>query len=137
MEKKDRPSSLRDIGLKKFAPAFVWFIVVFILVTLPGESLPTPQDWMQIPSLDKLVHATMFAILTFLFLLPVGQSTMYSQLKRHYFIRICLSACIWGITTEYIQLFYIPTRSFEVLDMAADGLGVLIAFLYCRRFHKR
>ena len=137
MEQKPRPSSLGDIGLKKFAPAIAWFVVVFILVTLPGDSLPTPHDWMAIPSLDKLVHTFMFALLTFLFLLPVAQSAMYRQQKRHYFIRIGLSCCIWGLTTEYIQLFYIPTRSFEWMDWAADSLGVSLALLYCRKFHRR
>ena len=137
MEKKPRPSSLGDIGLKKFGPAIACFVAVFILVVLPGESLPTEHEWMAIAFVDKWVHAFMFALLTFLFLLPVGQSSMFTQQKRHYFIRICLSACIWGLTTEYIQGFYIPTRSFDPFDWAADSIGVLIAFLYCRRFHSR
>lgn len=134
MEKK-RPSSLTDIGLKKFAPAIVCFVAVFILVILPGDSLPEEHVWMQISFADKWVHAFMFALMTFLFLLPVAQSNMYKQQKRHYFIRICITACIWGITTEFIQLFYIPTRDFDLLDWAADSAGVLVAFFYCRRFH--
>lgn len=113
-----------------------WFIAVLILVVLPGESLPTEHEWMAIAYLDKWVHAFMFALLTFLFLLPVAQSSLYTQQKRHYFIRICLSACVWGLTTEYIQGFYIPTRSFDLVDWAADSIGVLIAFVYCRRFHR-
>ena len=137
MKKDFRHSSLRDIGFKKFAPAFVCFIAVGVLIALPGDSLPTDHEWMDITYLDKWVHATMFGTLTFLFLLPVAESSMYSQQKRHYFIRIALSACIWGLTTEFIQKFYIPTRSFDLLDWAADSAGVLIAFLYCRKYHRR
>jgi VanZ family protein len=135
MNKTVRDSSLADIGFKKFAPAIACFIVVFILVTLPGDSLPSTHEWMEVSFLDKWVHTTMFAVLTFLFLLPVAQSSMFRQQKRHYFIRIALAACIWGITTEYIQKFYIPTRDFDLLDWAADSAGVLIAFIYCRKFH--
>jgi len=135
MEKKPRPSSLADIGLKKFAPAIACFIAVFILVTLPGDDLPATHEWMEISFLDKWVHGIMFAALTFLLMLPVAQSNMYRQQKRHYFIKICLSACIWGLTTEFIQRFYIPTRDFDLLDWAADSAGVLAAFLYCRKFH--
>ena len=137
MEKNLRPADLSDIGLKKFAPAIACFIAVFTLVVLPGESLPTEHEWMAIAFVDKWVHTFMFALLTFLFLLPVGHSSLFKQQKRHYFTRICLSACIWGLTTEYIQGFYIPTRSFDLFDWAADSLGVLIAFIYCRRFHNR
>ena len=136
MEKKPRQSSLSDIGLKKFAPAIACFIAVFILVTLPGDSLPSTHEWMEISFLDKWVHAIMFALLTFLFLLPITQSSLFSQQKRHYFIRICLSAIIWGLTTEYIQKFYVPTRDFDLLDWAADSTGVLLAFVYCRKFHR-
>ena len=137
MEKNVRPSSLKDIGLKKFAPAIVCFIAVLVLIYLPGDSLPTTKEWMQITFLDKWVHALMFALLTFLFLLPVAESSMYRQQKRHYFTRICISAVIWGLTTEYMQGFYVFTRSFDLVDWAADIAGVLIAYLYCRRFHKR
>jgi VanZ family protein len=108
-----------------------------ILVCLPGDDLPTTHAWMDMTFLDKWVHAIMFAVLTFLFLLPVADSTMFRQQKRHYIIRICLSVCILGITTEFIQKFYIPTREFDLLDWAADSAGVLIAFFYCRKYHLR
>ena len=130
------PSS-KSLKLKSFGPAIACFIVVFILVVLPEDSLPQKRDWMDITFLDKWVHATMFAVLTFLFLLPIAESSMYKKEKRHYFIRIGLSACIWGLTTEFIQKFYCPTRSFDLLDWAADSVGVLIAVIYCRKFHRR
>jgi VanZ family protein len=138
MEKKLRQSSLSDIGLKKFAPAIVCFIAVFILVTLPEDELPKTNnwEWIEFIYLDKWVHIFMFFVLTFLLLLPVAQSNMYMQQKRHYFIRICLAASIWGLTTEYIQLFYIPSRSFDLLDWGADSIGILIAFIYIRKFHR-
>lgn len=138
MEKKPRPSSLADLGLKKFAPAIAWFCTVFVLVTLPGDSLPSTHDWdwAEVLYIDKWVHIFMFALLTFLLLLPVAQSDMFKQQKRHYFIRISLAVCIWGITTEYIQGFYIPTRDFDLLDWGADSLGVLVGFLYCRKYHR-
>ena len=135
--KNDRHSSLSDIGLKKFAAAIVCFVVVLILVCLPGDELPSQHAWMDITFLDKWVHAIMFALMTFLFLLPVGESSLYKQQKRHYFIRISLSICIWGLTTEYIQKFYIPSRDFDLVDWAADSAGVLAAFLYSRKFHRR
>jgi VanZ family protein len=139
MEKDLRHSSLIDIGLKKFAPAIVCFMAVLLLVCLPESNLPETNkwDWLDITFLDKWVHTIMFAIMTFLFLLPVAQSSMFRQQKRHYFIRISLSVVIWGLATEYIQKFYITSRAFDLIDWAADCLGILIAFIYCRKFHLR
>lgn len=139
MEKELRHSSFSDIGFKKFAPAIVCFMAVLVLVCLPESNLPETNkwDWLDITNLDKWVHAFMFAVMTFLFLLPVAQSSLYKQQKRQYFIRISLSACIWGLTTEYIQKFYIPSRAFELVDWAADCAGILLAYIYCRKFHLR
>jgi len=130
-------TSGRRLSLKSFAPGIVCFIAVFVLVVLPESDLPQKQSWLDISFLDKIVHTIMFAVMTFLFLMPIGDSSMYKKEKRHYFIRIAVSACLWGLTTEFIQKFYVPSRSFDLLDWAADSLGVLIAWIYCRKFHWR
>lgn len=127
----------RRLSLKSFAPGIVCFIAVFVLVVLPESDLPQKQSWLDISFLDKIVHCIMFAVMTFLFLMPIGDSSMFKKEKRHYFIRIAISVCLWGLTTEFIQKFYVPSRSFDLLDWAADCLGVLIAWIYCRKFHWR
>ncbi len=127
----------KKLSLKSFGPAIACFVAVLILVCLPDDNLPTKHGWLDISYLDKWVHGIMFAVMTFLFLLPVAESSLYKKVKRHYFIRICVSMCIWGLTTEFIQKFFVPTRSFDLIDWAADSAGILLAFLYCRRFHRR
>ena len=127
----------KNLTLKSFGPAIACFIVVFILVIMPDDNLPGKHSWLDISYLDKWVHGIMFAVMTFLFLLPIADSSMFKKIKRHYFIRIGIAACIWGLTTEFIQKFYCPTRSFDLFDWAADSIGVLVAVIYCRKFHRR
>lgn len=129
--------SKKGLNAWKFAPAIICFFLVLFLICLPENELPAKHGWLDITYLDKLVHVIMFATLTFLFLQPIADSDMYKKIKRHYFIRICLAMCIWGITTEFIQKFYIPSRSFDLFDWAADSVGIAAAWLYCRRFHRR
>jgi VanZ family protein len=64
---------------------------------------------------------------------PFFSAPFSLQKKINYFIRISLSAIIWGITIEFIQKFYVSGRSFDLLDWAADTAGVLIAFWICRK----
>lgn len=120
-----------------FGPAIACFVVVLVLVCLPDDNLPAKHGWLDISYLDKWVHGIMFATMTFLFLLPVAESSLYKKVKRHYFLRICISMCIWGLTTEFIQKFFVPSRSFDLFDWAADSVGILLAFIYCRKFHRR
>ncbi|HUS02589.1 MAG TPA: VanZ family protein, partial [Chitinophagaceae bacterium] len=58
--------------------------------------------------------------------------------RLQYFIKIAIATCIWGLTTEVIQKFFVPGRSFDMFDWAADSLGALIAFWFCKKkFVKR
>ena len=64
--------------------------------------------------LDKLVHAVMFAILAFLFMLPIADSAYrYKKMKRHYFICICLAIVYLGDYHRiHPEIFYTqPTAS--------------------------
>lgn len=141
MKRKIGAAPGKELSIKSFGPAIICFIIVFILVVMPDDSLPGKEksEWWHwvwdITYLDKLVHLIMFAITTFFFLLPISESNLFKKVKRQYFFRIALSMCIWGLTTEFIQRFYCPTRTFDLLDWAADSAGVLLAVIYCRKFH--
>ena len=123
------------ISLKKFLPGIAWFFLVLILICLPGDDLPKTDDWMSAIYFDKWVHAGLFAILTFLFMRPVYKSNLSKNEKLSFVIKIALALCVWGITTEFIQKFFIVGRAFDILDWAADGAGVMFALIACRRLY--
>ncbi|MEO5650065.1 MAG: VanZ family protein [Ginsengibacter sp.] len=122
----------QKISFKKFLPGIAWFFIVDILTLIPGSDVPK-IGWLNIPYFDKIVHATLFGGLTILFCLPFFKAHFSLQKKINYFIRISLAAITWGITIEFIQKFYVPGRSFDLLDWAADTAGVLIGFWICRK----
>lgn len=111
-----------------FLPGIAWFFVVDILTLMPASDVPQ-VSWMDnIPNFDKLVHAGLFGGLAFLFALPFMKSHFSKQQKLNYSIKISLAAIVWGITIEFLQKFYVPSRDFDLLDWAADSVGVIIAF---------
>jgi len=118
------------IHSKKFIPGIAWFFVVLVLMCLPGEDLP-PTDWLHINFLDKWLHVCVFGLLVFLFCLPFYRSAFNRTERKYYFIKIALSVSIWGLAIEFIQKFFIPGRSFDLLDWAADSLGALLSFFIC------
>lgn len=74
----------------------------------------------------------MFGMLAFLFMYPFIKTAFINEIKWQIFLRIGILTSAWGLITEIIQL-YIPGRSFDLLDWAADSFGVLLATLYLRR----
>ncbi len=130
-------SSTGRIGGKKFIPGIAWFFLVLALICLPGQELPTVNDWLGKIYFDKWIHVGLFAILAFLFMLPVLRSDFTITEKWNYIIKIAIATSLWGLTTEIIQKFFVPGRSFDMFDWSADSLGALIALLFARiRFLK-
>ena len=123
---------MNKISFKKFIPGIAWFFIVLVLMCLPGEDLP-PTDWLHINFLDKWLHVAVFGCLVFLFCWPFHNSLFNEKQRKYYFIKIALAVSIWGLTIEFIQKYFIPGRSFDLLDWAADSTGSLITFFICLR----
>ncbi|MEO6135992.1 MAG: VanZ family protein [Ginsengibacter sp.] len=120
------------IPFKYFLPGIAWFLIVGVLVFMPGSDVPEVK-WLDIPQFDKLVHAGIFGVLVFLFCVPYFKLNISFKQKNQHFIRVCLAAIVWGIAVEIIQKYFVPGRSFDLLDWAADTAGVLIAYWFCRK----
>ena len=122
----------RGIGVKKFIPGIAWFFLVLTLVCIPGRDLPKMSGWFTQIDFDKFIHVGLFAVLAFLFMYPFSTADLSKKEKWHYFIKIAIASSIWGLTSELIQRYFIPGRSFDLFDWSADSLGGLIALVFCK-----
>ena len=118
--------------ISKFYPGIAWFFLVLILVCIPGYDLPKVDNWLIEINFDKFIHVGLFAVLAYLFMLPIIRSGLSQKEKWHYFIKIAIATAIWGLTTEIIQKFFIPGRSFTLGDWLADSIGGFAALFYSR-----
>lgn len=129
----DLNSSIRtELPIKKFIPGIAWFFLTLVLICLPGQDLPPVNDWLSLLYFDKWVHTGLFALLAFLFMWPVLKSAWPLQNKWQYLLKIAVSTCLWGLTTELIQKYFVPGRSFDLFDWGADSLGALLALIYAK-----
>ncbi len=117
---------------KKFIPGIAWFFLVLLLICLPGDDIPTVDDWLSQIYFDKWVHTGLFAILAFLFMWPYLKAALTVKKKWQYVLKIAIATCLWGLATEFIQKFFVPGRHFDLLDWAADTLGALLALIFVK-----
>jgi VanZ family protein len=122
-------------SIKKFIPGIVWFFFVLIIVCTPGENLPKVDNWLIKIDYDKLIHVGIFALLAYLFMYPIAKSSLLVKEKWHYFIKIALATIAWGITTELLQKYFIPGRSFSLADWLADSIGGIAALIFCKKYY--
>ncbi|MEI7471992.1 MAG: VanZ family protein [Chitinophagaceae bacterium] len=113
--------------MRRFIPGIAWFFIILVLICLPGEDLPKIDNWFTLIYGDKLIHIGIFALLAYLFMQPLSKTALKGYELRNFFIKIALAVAIWGLATEFIQKYFVPGRSFDLLDFAADSIGAFLA----------
>lgn len=102
-------------------------IIVFVLLSLPGNSFHTQSKWFGDFPIDKLVHIGLFGSLAFSFFVyfEKSNSPKFKSVRASAYVLIfCI---LYGIGMEYYQKYYVPTRGFDVNDMLADAVGAILA----------
>ena len=117
---------------KNFWPALAWAIVIFLLCSAPGKSIPS-TDWMRWFNLDKWIHAFFYFVL---FLL-LYRGYRYEKNRATYFIVSFLICILYGIGIELIQAFFLPDRSGDVPDAVANSMGAIFAVIGLRIITKK
>ena len=120
-----------------FIPAIAWFIISIILLTLPGSSFPK-ENWLDKIWFDKWVHIGLFAVMITLWCWAMLKKYPVGPGLRKIFIWIGLIGIAYGIGMEFVQKYFIPNRSFELGDIAADATGCLLGVVFSiRRYIKK
>lgn len=123
---------MNSFSFVRFVPGIIWFFVVLLLTCLPGSDVPE-VGWLANIQFDKLVHAGMFGVMVLLFVYPVFYRPEARQKNLRYTILITSLCIAWGLAIEFIQLYWVVGRDFDLWDWAADSFGSLLAFLICFR----
>lgn len=122
-----------------FLAAIAWFIISVVLLTLPGTAFPT-EDWLDKIYFDKWVHIGMFSIMVVLWCLAwrsLKQNNDAGRLTRAFWT-IAILCLVYGIIIEFVQKYFIPFRSFDVTDIAADAVGSLAGVIFSlKRYIKK
>jgi VanZ family protein len=116
----------QPISHKKYwlAAALGWWAITLWLLTLPGSKIPH-EDWYDLVQVDKWVHFAFFFAFVWLF---------FKALTRYKWLVITtFTAIAYGIAIEFVQKYCVINRSFDVWDIAADTVGAVTAFVYCKK----
>lgn len=107
-----------------FAPAVLYYVVIFILSSIGFKGQAS------VPFLDKGLHLVEFGFLGFF--LSLGYFLSLKSSLRIKSTLTVVSGILLGCLDE-IHQYFVPNRSFEVMDMVADSVGIVVglAAFYC------
>ena len=106
-------------------------VVLYCAAIFIQSSFPSPESVPGWPGSDKLMHVAAYAILGGLFLRAYGTSSRGNRAKHAVRVSILFAAC-YGISDEMHQ-YFVPARSADWLDAAADVAGAIAGVMIYRR----
>lgn len=112
--------------------ALTYTLAMSIAQLLPVSGVST----LDIPYLDKLVHVLLHFILVnlWLYFLFFNDGSHFYSKK----VALALVLCFfYGIVIEAFQHWFTLTRTFDLFDIIANGIGDLLGFLSFRIVRKK
>lgn len=97
-------------------PPLVWAAIIFGESSISGHKLPTTPL-----GTDKLAHVAVFFILCWLSFRGFKYQSSKLASKMSLYLALVVTI-LYGFFDEFHQL-YVPGRSADIYDMAADALG--------------
>jgi len=104
-------------------------IVIALLSLAPASSFPVDSIW-DIPHIDKIVHILMYAALGFVALMENRCSRKCHGLNFLILLAILLASAL----IEVLQATVVLSRGAEWVDLLANFLGLIAAYLAFRLF---
>ena len=101
------------------------FVAIVLICMLPGNEVPELEDQV----VDKYVHAVLFGLLSYCMIIGFVKQFQYARLARHAVGISVVFSILFGILIELFQYGFLEGRTFDLLDIAADLVGVLIGFV--------
>lgn len=110
-----------------------WTAVIFMLCSAPGSYIPSSL-WLELLSVDKLVHASIFFTL-----MIVWQVHFFkNQPPVLYKALLILGACVlYGGLLEIMQATLFSQRSADWLDFTANTVGCVLGLVFYNNIVKK
>lgn len=100
------------------------FVLILILCLLPGSEVPS----LDMENMDKVLHSILFALLAFTMMIGLLKQYQYRTVAVNAGKITLIFGFLYGVLIEVLQDLFLPDRSFELFDIAADWGGTLIGF---------
>ncbi|TFF94100.1 MAG: VanZ family protein [Promethearchaeota archaeon] len=117
MEEAEREWILMDY--LKIIPAITVAVIIFYFSSIPNPVPPTAKPSIEI-DINTLLHIAEFGLFSFLIAFGFKQKTKNTYLTGF--------GVFYAIVDE-IHQYFVPNRYFDILDIIADSIGVILGFL--------
>ncbi|HLW40108.1 MAG TPA: VanZ family protein [Brumimicrobium sp.] len=113
--------------LRFILPSVLWTILVVVVSIAPSSSVELSE--IKIAHLDKIAHFILYTLLSFFWTVGLKRQNINLRLRSRAYVVVVLGGFVLGLVLEIIQHFFTLSRSFEVLDLIANGIGCIFGVI--------
>ncbi|MCB9182863.1 MAG: VanZ family protein [Flavobacteriales bacterium] len=117
--------------LRQLRWALLWALLILVLCLMPGAALPA-WDWADVLSVDKLVHAGLFAVLGVLLFIGISRHYRARELRSATVLAVILVGIAYGGGLELMQMLSALGRRGDWNDFIANATGMGLAWGWYR-----
>lgn len=119
---KNDPGNTRIHRFKTSLPASFWFLLIMVLLSLPGQSFPVVEIWKP----DKIAHLMLFGMQAVLLWLALELPRRIRVLRLPPLLFAAIVTSAFGALSEGYQAVF-TTRMADPYDIIANAVGVALA----------
>ncbi|NVK05285.1 MAG: VanZ family protein [Flavobacteriia bacterium] len=116
--------------IKAYTPAIGWGVFILVMSLLPSRSLPSTLIEVD----DFLIHGGVYFIFTSLFFLAEYMLHRFEKMRWGFLL---ITPFVFGFFVEVAQVTLTAYRSFSMMDVLANSLGIVLSFFLFRIFALR
>jgi VanZ family protein len=120
--------------LRFILPSLVWTTLVVILSLVPISNVSL--DNFQFKNVDKVAHFIMYTLLVLFWAIAFKRQYIYVALRRYALQVSIIGGYSLSVIIELLQEYVVTSRSFEVLDLIANGIGCIFGIVLFKIIYK-
>ena len=104
-------------------------LIIFIIMSLPSNKLPSQNSFTNEFKIDKMVHTILFFVLSYSLQSHLNKKNLKKNRSQFISLILCI---LYGVSLEFYQKYFVTSRSFELADIFADSIGSIFgSYFYC------
>lgn len=111
--------------LKYMMPALIWAAGIFLVISIPGSSIPKSR-FLNIENFDKVIHFSLFFVLCLLLCYGFFKQTAFLSVQKRYMLLAVIISIFYGALTEILQAVLLSSRHGNIWDFTANSAGAII-----------
>ncbi|WP_107037370.1 VanZ family protein [Brumimicrobium mesophilum] len=109
--------------LRFIFPSLIWTALVVVLSLVPSSNVSL-NDF-QIKNVDKVAHFLMYTFLCLFWAIGLKRQFISVGIRRFALQISFFGGLLIGVLLEFLQDYAVETRSFEIFDLIANGIGCI------------